>query len=58
MSFAHTASKIQDRSKTCLRAMRVTVRTIGGIIASGASPKEILAVYLYLEAEDINGSVL
>jgi len=39
--------------KPCIRGMRVTVGTIVGLIASGATPKEILADYPYLEAEDI-----
>lgn len=39
--------------KPCIRGMRVTVGTIVGLIASGATPEEILADYPYLEAEDI-----
>ena len=39
--------------KPCIRGMRVTVGTIVGLIASGATPQEILADYPYLEAEDI-----
>lgn len=39
--------------KPCLRGMRVTVGTIVGLIASGATAEEILADYPYLEAEDI-----
>lgn len=39
--------------KPCIRGMRVTVGTIVGLIASGASPEEILDDYPYLEAEDI-----
>ena len=39
--------------KPCIRAMRVTVGTIVGLIASGATFEEILADYPYLEAEDI-----
>lgn len=39
--------------KPCIRAMRVTVGTIVGLIASGATSEEILADYPYLEAEDI-----
>ena len=39
--------------KPCLRGMRVTVGTIVGLIASGASAADILADYPYLEAEDI-----
>jgi len=43
--------------KPCLRGMRVTVGTIVGLIASGASPEEILADYPYLEAEDITAAL-
>ena len=39
--------------KPCIRGLRVTVGTIVGLIASGATPEEILADYPYLEAEDI-----
>ena len=39
--------------KPCIRGMRVTVGTIVGLIASGASHEEILADYPYLEPEDI-----
>lgn len=43
--------------KPCLRGMRVTVGTIVGLIASGATPDEILADYPYLEAEDITAAL-
>jgi uncharacterized protein (DUF433 family) len=39
--------------RPCIRGMRVTVGTIVGLIASGATAGEILADYPYLEAEDI-----
>ena len=39
--------------KPCVRGMRVTVGTIVGLVASGRSTDEILALYPYLEAEDI-----
>jgi uncharacterized protein (DUF433 family) len=39
--------------KPCIRAMRVTVGTIVGLIASGHSHSEILAAYPYLEPEDL-----
>lgn len=39
--------------KPCIRGMRVTVGTIVGLIASGATTEEILADYPYLEAPDI-----
>lgn len=43
--------------KPCIRGMRVTVGNIVGLIASGANPEEILADYLYLEAEDITAAL-
>ncbi|WLD14346.1 DUF433 domain-containing protein [Planctellipticum variicoloris] len=39
--------------KPCIRGMRVTVGTIVGLIASGATTEEILADYPYLETADI-----
>jgi uncharacterized protein (DUF433 family) len=43
--------------KPCIRGMRVTVETIVGLIASGATREEILADYPYLEAEDITAAL-
>ena len=43
--------------KPCIRGMRVTVGTIVGLIASGASREEILADYPYLEADDITAAL-
>ena len=40
--------------KPCVRAMRVTVGTIVGLVASGHRFNEILAAYPYLEVEDIH----
>lgn len=39
--------------KPCIRGMRVTVGTIVGLIASGATAEEILANHPYLEPKDI-----
>ncbi|MBS4028294.1 MAG: DUF433 domain-containing protein [Ignavibacteriales bacterium] len=39
--------------KPCLRGLRVTVGMIVGLVASGYATKDILALYPYLEAEDI-----
>jgi uncharacterized protein (DUF433 family) len=39
--------------KPTIRGMRVTVGTIVGLIASGYSQDQILALYPYLEREDI-----
>jgi len=43
--------------RPCVRGMRVTVRTIVGLVASGDSNSEILAAYPYLEEEDIRQSL-
>ncbi len=43
--------------KLCIRGLRVTVRTILGLIASGHSPDEILKLYPYLEEEDLRESL-
>lgn len=39
--------------KACVRGMRVTVGTIVGQIGAGHSIGELLAIYPYLEHEDI-----
>ena len=43
--------------KPCIRAMRITVGTIVGLVASGASFEEILQLYSYLESDDIRAAV-
>ena len=40
--------------KPCIRGMRVTVGMIVGLVASGHDKEEILEMYPYLEAEDID----
>ena len=39
--------------KPCIRGQRVTVGTLIGLVASGKTTEQILALYPYLEAEDI-----
>ena len=39
--------------KPCIRGLRVTVGTIVGLVASGHATEEILALYPYLEQEDV-----
>ena len=39
--------------KPCLRGLRVTAGTIAGLVASGHDTQAILALYPYLEAEDV-----
>ena len=43
--------------RPCIRGMRITVGTIVGLIAVGATTEEILADYPYLEAEDISAAL-
>jgi uncharacterized protein (DUF433 family) len=43
--------------KPCIRGMRITVGTVVGLVASGASFEEILQLYPYLESEDIRAAV-
>lgn len=40
--------------KPCIRAQRVTVGMVLGLLAAGRSREEILKAYPYLEAEDID----
>jgi uncharacterized protein (DUF433 family) len=40
--------------KPCIRGMRVTVGAVVGLVAAGHSHAEILALYPYLEEEDIS----
>ena len=39
--------------KPCLRGLRVTVGTVVGLVATGRSTAEILALYPYLEEDDV-----
>jgi uncharacterized protein (DUF433 family) len=39
--------------KPCVRGLRVTVGTIVGLVATGRSAADILALYPYLEEDDI-----
>jgi uncharacterized protein (DUF433 family) len=40
--------------RPCIRGLRVTVGTIVGLVAAGRSKEEILELYPYLEAPDID----
>ncbi|MEB3283024.1 MAG: DUF433 domain-containing protein [Lyngbya sp.] len=44
-------------SKPCIRAMRVTVGMILGLMASCYSSEEILQAYPYLDPEDLRESL-
>lgn len=39
--------------RPCIRGLRVTVGTLVGLVAAGKSRQEILSLYPYLEAADI-----
>ena len=39
--------------KACLRGLRVTAGTLVGLVAGGKTWEQILTLYPYLEAEDI-----
>ena len=43
--------------KPCLRGLRVTVGTLVGLVASGASTSEILELYPYLEDGDVRAAL-
>lgn len=43
--------------RPCIRGMRVTVGMIVGLIASGHTKQEVLAMYPYLEAGDIDDAL-
>jgi len=42
--------------KPCLRGLRVTVGTIIGLVASGATVPDILELYPYMEEADIRAA--
>ena len=44
--------------KPCIRGLRVTVGTLVGLVASGHSTADILAMYPYLEADDIREALV
>ena len=43
--------------KPCIRGIRVTVGTILGLVASGATAREIVDLYPYLEEEDVRAAL-
>lgn len=43
--------------KPCIRGLRVTVGTIVGLLATGATRDRILQAYPYLESEDIEAAL-
>ena len=43
--------------RPCIRGMRITVGTITGLLAAKKTREEILALYPYLEDEDITAAL-
>jgi uncharacterized protein (DUF433 family) len=43
--------------KPCIRGLRVTVGTVVGLVASGHTFAEVLALYPYLEEPDIRAAL-
>ena len=43
--------------RPCVRGLRVSVGTVVGLVAAGRSTDEILALYPYLEADDIRAAL-
>lgn len=43
--------------KPCIRGMRVTVGTVLGLLATGHNKEQVLELYPYLEAEDIDAAL-
>jgi uncharacterized protein (DUF433 family) len=43
--------------KPCLRGLRVTVGTVLGLLSSGKTAEDILALYPYLEADDVRAAL-
>jgi uncharacterized protein (DUF433 family) len=43
--------------KPCIRGLRVTVGTVVGLLATGATRERILQAYPYLEAQDIDAAL-
>lgn len=48
-----TSNPLVMGGKPCIRGQRVTVGTLIGLVASGKTTEQILALYPYIEAEDI-----
>jgi uncharacterized protein (DUF433 family) len=52
-----TVNPAQCAGRPCIRGLRVRVKDILELLASGASRDEILADYPYLEPEDITAAL-
>lgn len=47
----------QCGGRPCIRGMRIRVKDVLDMLASGASKEEILASYPYLESDDIQAAL-
>lgn len=52
-----TVNPLQCGGRPCIRGMRIRVKDILDLLASGSSEDEILADYPYLEREDIRAAL-
>ena len=52
-----TVNPEQCGGKPCIRGMRIRVKDVLDLLASGASREEILKDFPYLETEDISASL-
>ena len=52
-----TINPEQNGGRPSIRRMRIRVKDVLDLLASGASQEEILADYPYLEAEDITAAL-
>lgn len=52
-----TVNRDQCGGRPCIRGLRIRVRDVLELLAAGASRKEILADYPYLEPEDITAAL-
>jgi uncharacterized protein (DUF433 family) len=43
--------------RPCIRGLRVTVGTVLGLLAAGKTTEDVLALYPYLEPEDVRGAL-
>lgn len=48
-----TSNPLVMGGKPCIRGQRMTVGTLIGLVASGKTSEQILALYPYIETEDI-----
>jgi uncharacterized protein (DUF433 family) len=52
-----TLNPLQCGGRPCIRGMRIRVKDVLDLLASGSTEQEILADFPYLQAEDIRASL-